>query len=107
MSSKLFTMVDRGVNHITPLNTLVDNILHRIAPKMTASAVTCSGLRWAGTCYKKVAQHQSDVCSSGSTITYDKCTQWYYNNGKKFNSCGPGPTVCSNQPITKCEATCT
>ena len=107
MSSKLFTMVDRGVSHISPLSTFVDNVLHWFSPKMTALAATCSGLRWAINCYKAEVI-VSENCSNNLGFTFDLCTLWYYNNGTRYNSCRYWGQHCTTKPpYQKCANTCT
>jgi hypothetical protein len=109
MSSKLLTIVDRGVSHVNTLNTLVDSVLQWLTPKMKASAVTCSGLQWASNCRTKTILNNVPECGGGSLYTWKVCTQWYYNNGYNYTGCTTWAVHCGADPrpsYADCRRTC-
>ena len=107
MSNKLFTLVDRSVSRIGPLNTLVDNMLNWFTPKMAASAAGCGGLRWASNCTDMGAWFDFH-CPNGLRYTEYRCTQWYYQYGKKYGNCVVVGSSCSypTPDYGFCDRTC-
>lgn len=60
MNYQLLSKIDNGIRRLSSLNALVERVVERIAPRMTAAAVNCvvpflittcqTGGYWTGTC---------------------------------------------------------
>lgn len=87
MSGKLFTMIDDSVSRVSHLSMLVDKVLNWLTPKAVASAVACSGLRYAQNCLDVNFYAYYSRCGGSSDEDNFYAgfwsTVWFYNNGRK------------------------
>lgn len=110
MLSNLFTMVDRGVSRISPLNTLVDNVLNWVAPKMSASAATCKTIVSSQGCLKFYNYVYEASCGgafgSFNAVAGFTSTRINYSNGRKIYPTTTFVHVCKSSAVLCPSSTC-